>query len=298
MMRRIGAWVLLGAAAVSTIDAARAQGRELPPGVRERVRRQIEEMRRAMRLGKVVRTNVRVRVRLRNGNKIKGVVRNGRFVERIHGLDFVPADMKAEGAGVRVWYYDNTTSYIFLPFREILSYTIGERLTDDEVKAIEKRIERESRIARQRREEQLAKRRANAEGEARGAKEEDLAKEAERTAEQRKKEDALLKLLDEFPPDEGWGEKRVRAIQMRKITVGAFPDARSRRFLEVFPDWRKALEIRKRRDAEAAEVAEEKRGLEGGGSERESESSTPPQPAKRQSRSATPPATPPKGGKG
>lgn len=286
--RRIGVWILAGAAALAAIDDAVAQGRELPPRVRERVRRQIEEMRRAMRLGKVVRTNVRVRVRLRNGNKIKGVVRNGRFIEKIHGLDFVPADMKTEGAGVRVWYYDNTTSYIFLPFREIASYTIGERLTDDEVKAIEKRIERESRIARERREELLAKRRARSRPEGGQAEDEKLTEEARRAAEQRAKEDRLLKLLEEFPPDEGWGEKRVREIQMRKITVGAFPDGRSRRFLEVFPEWRKALEIRKRREAETAEIVEGESAVRSKGTGRESEGSTPPPAPREGSRPATP----------
>ena len=55
------------------------------------------------REGRVVRSNVRITVRLNNGSKMAGVVRNGRFIERHDGLQFVPTDVRMEGAGVRLW---------------------------------------------------------------------------------------------------------------------------------------------------------------------------------------------------
>ena len=50
---------------------------------KERVRQEVLEKQRMMREGKVVLTNVRVTVRLANGSRMRGVVRHGRFVERV-----------------------------------------------------------------------------------------------------------------------------------------------------------------------------------------------------------------------
>ena len=47
-----------------------------------------------------------------------------------------------------------------------------------------------------------------------------------------------------YPPEEGWGEERRHTIETLKVSAGVFPDAKGRRFLEIFPDWVKALRLR------------------------------------------------------
>src|SRR5687768_13052596 len=85
-----------------------AQGEGSLSEGKERVRREVKEKRDAMRAGSMIRTNVRVSVRLKNGNKLSGVVKNELFVEALDQLDFVAANMETPGAGIRVWYYNET----------------------------------------------------------------------------------------------------------------------------------------------------------------------------------------------
>jgi hypothetical protein len=229
--------------------------------VREQLEREIRRKREAMREGKVIRSSVRVSVRLRNNYKIEGVVKNGRFIERVDGLAFVPADLQTPGAGLRIWYYDNTNSFIFLPYSDIASYRIGERLTAAEIGAIEERIRKAQQEADERRRELLAKRKAKAEaGEAaKGEAEEEEEKDPfALTPEQQK-------LLADYPPEDGWGAERVREIQIREITVGVFPDAKSKYFIDNFEEWLKAKGIVDAKKRAEAEAKAKEAGAAGGG---------------------------------
>src|SRR5690606_293389 len=104
------------------------------------MRKKIEAMREALREGRVAHYNVRVMVRLKNGNRLKGVVKNGRFVELHDGLDFVPTDRDNPSAGLRVWYTAGTNSFLFIPHSTIAHYKIGVRLSDEQVKALEEKL--------------------------------------------------------------------------------------------------------------------------------------------------------------
>ena len=206
---------------------------------KERVIRDVLEKREQMRTGRVVRTNVRVTVRLKNGNKLIGVVKNENFIERLDVLDFVPTSVEVPGAGLRIWYTDNTNSYIFLTYEEIVGYRIHNQLTDVQVKAIEERIDRDKRTA----DEQRAAAARRKQEEAARAGDAPAATPAPAPGENAEQA-ALLKLLQEFPPEEGWGEERARQIEVRKITLGVYPDERSKRFLDVYPEWTRALKTR------------------------------------------------------
>jgi hypothetical protein len=218
---------------------AQQQGRKGTGTVRQQLEREIEKKRDAMRDGRVIRSSVRVKVRLRNGSKLAGVVKNGRFIERVDGLDFVPADLQTAGAGLRVWYTNNTNSFIFLPYADVAHYRIGERLTSEEIAQIEERIRKAQREAAARRREVLAARRAQ-----QGAQQ---AKPGEKQDEKKVDEPELTpeqrQLLADFPPSEGWGTERMRDIEVKKITVGVFPDAHSKRFVRNFEEWLKAKSI-------------------------------------------------------
>ncbi|HHI80656.1 MAG TPA: hypothetical protein ENK02_11830 [Planctomycetes bacterium] len=208
------------------------------------IRRKILEHRRQSR---TVKRNVKVRVRLRNGESLIGVVKEGRFVEKVRGLEFVPADIRTKGAGIRLWYYDNTDGYIFLPYTMIRTYKILKELTGVEIKAIRDRIlerrRKASELAKKRlmelkrREQELLKNK-NA-----SKKLDKLAKNLKEEEKKRKEEERLLALIQEFPPDKGWGPKKIEEIRIRKVAIGAFPDAKSKRFVEVFEDWVKGYNL-------------------------------------------------------
>ena len=74
--------LLLAACFAAGIPPLTAQDPQ-PVAGRDEVQREIAERERAMREGKLVRSNVRITVRLKNGSKLSGVVRNGRFIERV-----------------------------------------------------------------------------------------------------------------------------------------------------------------------------------------------------------------------
>ena len=237
-------------------------------GSKERIQKEIDTMRRQMQEGTLVRLNVRVTVRLRNENRITGVVKNGRFVERPDGLEFVQADRNTPGAGIRVWYYDGTTSCIFLPYEEIATYSIGQRLTETQVKAIEEKLELERKRADEAREaarkarEEEQKRQAEKAQKEQGEKGEKSEKPDDektgkgdgsqggadaKTSDQKIEEQTkrLLALVDEFPPSKGWSADKAAEIEKRKITVHVFPNAEEKRFLEVLEDWKRGMALKK-----------------------------------------------------
>ena len=229
-------------------------------GGKQRIQNEIKSMRRQMQEGTLVQTNVRVTVRLANGNKIIGVVKNGRFVEKPDGLEFVEADRKTLGAGIRVWYSDNTNSCIFLAYADIETYTIGAKLTEAQIAAIEERLDKERKAAELARESQLSRKKAEEEArkqleeaKSKGGTPGDVAKEKPKTAEQEAAtpEGAkVLALLQEFPPEQGWGEEKAQELEKRKITLSVFPNETEKRFLANLGEWKKGLDLQKRLDAE------------------------------------------------
>lgn len=223
--------------------------------LKERLRKEILEKQKMMREGRVIRSNVRVTVRLDNGSRIKGVVKGGRVIEKVDGLEFVPADMASPGAGLRLWYYNDTNSYIFIPFTTVKHHNIGEKLTDAEIVKIEERIDEAKKRSDERR-KLLAQQRKNKQE---GGEEPALDPAAQATPAKPggagKKEEAenekpgmapeLAKLLEEFPPADGWGKEKYDEIQKRKIIVGVYPDQKSAKFLGVFEEWSRAYELSK-----------------------------------------------------
>lgn len=226
-------------------DPARP-GTESPPPIhpeKQRVQDEILRKRDAIREGKVGHFNVRVRLRLHNGSRMLGIVKNGRFVEQEHGIDFVESDRRSPEAGVRLWYFDDSSSFVFLRWADIESHKVLAKLTNEEVRAIEVQVaERDAQAAQTRR--LAAEAKAKAEAEAKAA--------AESTAggtPTPAPAPAVLPtpaplpdLLKEFPPEQGWSEARAAEIERRKIVVGAYPNEQEQRFLDVLPAWCKAHE--------------------------------------------------------
>ena len=222
--------------------------------LKARLRQEILEKQRLMREGRVIRSNVRVIVRLQNGARFRGVVKGGRVIERVDGLAFVPADVASPDAGLRLWYYNNTNSYIFLPFATIKHHNIGEKLTDEEIEMIEQRIVAAKRMADQRR-QMLARARQDAKvreaqvetvDQAAPAKPGGAAnKTAKNDPAKPSMDPALTKLLEEFPPEDGWSEQKYQQIQKNKVVVGVYPDQKSSRFVANYEEWSRAKELAK-----------------------------------------------------
>jgi len=218
-----------------------------PPDMHPDKQRVVEEVLRKrddMREGKTDRYNVRVRVKLKNGAKLTGVVKNGRLVEREEGIDFVETDRQSPDAGIRLYYFDETTSFVFLRWADIAQHKVVLRLTDEEVRAIEKEFADRER-KRQELRSQLATPTALPGGRAGdGDKPGDPPPPGKPPDKAGAKPDdkpampAAGALLTEFPPSEGWGEDKVKQIQQRKIAVGAYPNAKEKRFLEVYEEWK------------------------------------------------------------
>lgn len=227
--------------AVSTILAvfvasvpATAQNR------RDRIEQEVLETQRAMREGKVIRANVRVTTRLKNGSRLRGVVKSGRFIERLDEREFIETDVKGPNAGLRLWYYDDTNSYIFLPYDTVAHYRIGEKLTDEEVEAIAKRIDDNRKKADAKRAQIKAAQKQPADAEPGDEKPAD--KPADEPAAS-KLTPAQKKLLEDYPPEAGWGLDKLQELERRSIVIGVFPNESEKRFIDSFAQWNEAFEI-------------------------------------------------------
>src|SRR5262245_45461822 len=140
-LRAIGPFGLLFSVSVAALPG---QGQTAPTGqttpaqVAAEVDHQVVEMRRQMTEGKTFRSHVRVTVRLKNGNRMQGVVKDGMVVERIDGIRFVAAEASEPGAGIRLYYWNGRSNFVFLPFTDIQEYRINARVTPDELALLER----------------------------------------------------------------------------------------------------------------------------------------------------------------
>ncbi len=250
---------------------------EKPTSEEQRVDRRAQSMRDKIASGKQVITHVRVSLRLRNGNKMEGVVKDGRFVERVDGLRFVDASAKERGAGIRLWYSGGRRNYVFLPFADVAQYEVMQRLTQKQLDEIEVEL----RMKEQR---QVADARKDAAKQAEGAPsapagetgtpvlgtpameqpvgqptgspkgqpavEQAKTKDAKTGAKEGEgdgKDDAnvelqrtYFQLLQDYPPAGGWNKERRDEISRRKAVIGANPSDKEKAFVEKFDLWLKA----------------------------------------------------------
>ncbi|MGE3175652.1 MAG: hypothetical protein AB7O97_23720 [Planctomycetota bacterium] len=262
------------------LERPRGQDQGQEPRDSEQVDQQVQEMRRQMTEGRTYRSHVRVTVRLKNGNRMRGIVKDGFVVERIDGMRFVAAEASEAGAGMRLYYWNGKDNFVFLPFQDIENYRINARLTSAQLALIE-------REARQQEEEaERVRREANAAAAAQAAEraQKDAAnptpmgeggesgiqpqppmpqpgtQPGTQPGSQPVVEPApaggdapaggvgqelqqLYALLQEFPPAAGWNEAKRDEIQRRKTVIGANPSDQEKKFVERFADWQRACAL-------------------------------------------------------
>lgn len=259
-MKGLAAFVL--SASLATAQAPTAQGSE-PPKEKEapRVAQRAASMREQVGSGnRPVQSHVRVAVRLKNGNRLVGVVKDGMLVERVDGLRFVEAQAGEAGAGIRLWYSAGANSYVFVPFTQCAEYEVLQRLTQQQLAAIEQEMQLQQRTQAERA-QALARARETppapagegtppaapepepAKGKAKSADKDDKKTDGEADAAPKVEVDqqrAWLGLLQEFPPQSGWGKERRDEIARRKVVIGARPSEQEQRFVDQYDEWCKA----------------------------------------------------------
>ncbi|HET6204739.1 MAG TPA: hypothetical protein VFI25_18250 [Planctomycetota bacterium] len=194
----------------------------------------------------VERPHSQVVVTLLNGEKVKGLVRAGKTPEKPGGLlGFVNAKPEEKTAGIRLWYVFGTNSFIFLPMEVVKSMETVARLSDLEVKELDKKMEEEAARTKAETEARLSMLRAlhEQQGSDRDliARLQDLARLEEEAAATRDRDAKYRDLLSKFSPEKGWTPERLMQIRAR-IVNDVFPSEEEREFVKVYEDWRKAYE--------------------------------------------------------
>jgi hypothetical protein len=232
-----------------------------------RTEQRAQSMREQIGQGRTVQSHVRVMVRLKNGNRLQGVVKDGSLVERVDGLRFVEAQAKDRGAGIRLWYTAGARSYVFLPFADFAEYEVMQRLSDKQILDIEGEMQMDERRAAERAAKAAQKAAASAppagetspaptaepakvpaakaaKGDAAKTGNEKTAKEPAAAAAQpgagNEQEKKWFQLMQTYPPDDGWNKARRDEISRRLAVIGAKPNERELAFVEQFAEWEKA----------------------------------------------------------
>lgn len=224
--------------------------------------------------------NYKLQVKLVNGRTIIGVAKNGRLFERIvlqvakpsefekklerkynikasRGMSqrFVDSKSDRPDVGLRLWHHDATGGYIFLLYRDIVSVKRLRIITPAELRELDERAKAKKAEAKSKIQEKwlayrkkqrealqarLAKRnaeKAGKDGKGKDGKAGDAAKGENALA-----DDELKKLFDRFHPTKGWTPGRKRVIEWRQWSVGAFPTAEEKDWLNNFSQWKKAYD--------------------------------------------------------
>jgi len=136
-----------------------------------------------------------------NGREVtvKGVVRNGKLIERFSGRVFVQdPTIDDPHCGVRLWWVDNTSGWIFLRYSQIHTVALTGVLTAEEKQQIMEAL----RVKEEKKEE--------------GRKAEEAAKLDEEIL---KMSPAELEtyLLREYPQEQGWTSDKLRDLKKKQL---------------------------------------------------------------------------------
>lgn len=246
----------------TSLLSAQTEGRSQEPS---KIEQRAKEMRDNLDAPKPIRSHVRVEVRLANGNKLDGIVKDGRLVERVDGLRFVEAQAGDKGAGIRLWYSGGANNYVFVPFADFSEYKVLQRLSAKDLVEIEGKMRLEEAAAAEKRRQAEADRKAKAEADAKAAAEagegvvadtdpkpagegkatakpkaggKDAA-EAKPTKEQEQQRE-WFQLLQDYPPADGWNAAKRDEINRKLPVLHVKPTEQEQRFVDKFEDWKKA----------------------------------------------------------
>ncbi len=237
--------------------------------------REVASMREKVTDGKTFRSHVRVTVRLKNGNRVQGIVKDGFVVERIDGMRFVSAEANDEGAGVRIYTYNGKRNFVFLAFSDMAEYRINARLSSAELAAYERKVKQDEEQKRKALLKQLGEEDVAAEQKTETTEPvaEAPATETTKAAGKQPKQGAgtegeqkqgvaeelqgMYALLQQYPPAQGWNAVRRDEIKRRFAVIGAKPSAAEQKFVDQFDAWKRACEVLGANAAPQGETAQQ-----------------------------------------
>jgi hypothetical protein len=257
---------------VAQTPAPAAQGE--PKRDDARVEQRAAQMREGLDAGRSLQSHVRVAVRFKNGNKLIGVVKDGRLVERVDGLRFVDAQAKDRGAGIRLWYTSGARNYVFVPFADFAEYEVLQKLSAKQIDEIEREMQMDERRSAERAAEKADAAKGAAEAPqgavdappapstetapvdgaqqqgaapaagaptAKGAGK-DAGKDGKVPAATKEQEQQRqwFALLQAYPPASGWNKKKRDEIAQRFVVLGVKPSEFELKFVDQFGEWEKA----------------------------------------------------------
>ncbi len=158
-----------------------------------------------------------ITVRTSSGRPVvfKGVIRNGKLIERIIKHRFMPQKkLEHPRCGVRIWWSGGTDGFIFFRYSVIKSVAITGRLTDAERREIMRRLK--------------AGRAGNKSAAPKEEERIDL-KLAKLTPAQLK-----TYLRSKYPYDAGWNHKKMRTLKRQKLIENKVLAAEEEVFVQYF----------------------------------------------------------------
>ena len=148
---------------------------------------------------------------------VKGVVCNGKLIERFAGRVFVTdPTIEHPQCGVRLWWVDNTAGWIFLRYSQIRTIALTGILTAEERQKIMEAL----RVKEEKKDE------------------EKKAQEAAKLEEELVKMSALdleAYLLREYPQDQGWNHERLRNLKKKQLIDNQPLTRQESIFVSYFP---------------------------------------------------------------
>ena len=114
MFRLLVVSVTLTAGLLTGQRAGEQQDRDAGRAAARRAEQRARDMRSQLFQRNATSGHVKVRVRLKNGTGLTGVLKDRRVVERVEGQRYVPAAASERGAGVRLDYVAGTRGFLFV----------------------------------------------------------------------------------------------------------------------------------------------------------------------------------------
>lgn len=182
---------------------------------------------------------------LKSGDKVRGFVKNNQFSEKSVGKEFVPVKPGEKGAGLRLYFIEDTQSYVFFPETVIQKYQIVRGISDQDMRDLSSKM---SKFGSENKEELLQEKKAKeeeAEKIAAAAKAAEIAKlkaEHEEAAKRAAEEEAAERkaLLEKFSPEAGWSIEKYDSIQQNRVN-DIYPTKEEAEFEKNFTKWKQAF---------------------------------------------------------
>ena len=173
-----------------------------------------------------IKAEIKVRAKHGKPTVFKGVIRNGKLIERFVGRRFrLQKDVTHPQCGVRLWWMNNSDGWMFFRYSNIMSLSITGKLTAKERREILRRLK--------------------AKQEWRDAKPEDAPKVdpskqlTEQLAKMNSSELASY-LLKTYPEEKGWNRERYRGLKRKQVIDNVTLEREQAIFVKYWRDLIKA----------------------------------------------------------